>query len=225
MSSLNANNPTTTSGSSFSTGKYMALTAPLGPAVSSTPTSNGSLPTASPGALHGQAVGTTWDHAAAAAAAAAEGQAGGGGHYGAEFASAGGYVPGYHAPVVLGPNGIPMTVFPHPPGVMPPPGTPFAGFPPGPTQPVFQGTIIGPTTPNSGGGGGAHEKKRSKKSSHPYQCSICLECFNRPARVREHLMSKHNVGERIPCPRCDETFVRKENLRKHMARAHNEKPT
>jgi len=216
MGSLNGNTNSTSS-ASVSTGKYMALATPLGPAVPS-PASASTLPTASPGALHGQATGTTWDQAAAAAQ-------GGTARYGAEFASAGGHVPGYHSQVVLGPNGVPMLVYPQQQGaggVIQPPGMLLQQQNDGGAHAQAQLT---PGVLYAAGGAAGHDKKRSKKASHPYQCSICLECFNRPARVREHLMSKHNVGERIPCPRCSETFVRKENLRKHMARAHNEKPT
>jgi hypothetical protein len=77
------------------------------------------------------------------------------------------------------------------------------------------------------------EPVRVGRKGGTHKCPYCGEVFNRPARVREHLMSRHNVydagntsirslgSQRFnSCEECHKSFIRKHDLQRHFIKAH-----
>ena len=54
-------------------------------------------------------------------------------------------------------------------------------------------------------------------------CSYCSNRFERPARLKEHIVAVHEGKKPHSCSVCDKSFGMKRNLKKHIESAHESK--
>lgn len=66
-----------------------------------------------------------------------------------------------------------------------------------------------------------NEKDAHLKLAHdnisPYQCPICARKFMRPIRLAEHMLLRHENGDKkYSCAKCDKSFALEQNYERHV---------
>lgn len=65
--------------------------------------------------------------------------------------------------------------------------------------------------------------QKQTRQCRPYVCSVCEAAFDRPSRLRRHLLV-HSRKKAFPCEECAATFPRRSELKRHLVVHTGKKP-